>query len=143
MAGLSAEVEDLQVSVATSVDPPPHNEEDNCCPGKEGEPWIKCATLLAHLKQDINVTSQDNKALESNLQEMNELTKNIDEQFSPLLVQVQELPTKIAGVCATAEVQQIQIDDTLQVSITSRNSLFQQAITLNTLGESVHQLWTM
>ncbi|KAJ9058386.1 hypothetical protein DSO57_1012847 [Entomophthora muscae] len=48
----------------------------------------------------------------------------MDEQFSPLIVQVQELSTKIAGVCATAVLQKIQINNALQVSIASSEPEF-------------------
>ncbi|KAJ9075871.1 hypothetical protein DSO57_1031534 [Entomophthora muscae] len=67
----------------------------------------------------------------------------MNERFSPLIVQVQKLFTQISGVCATAKVQQIHIDNSLWVSITSRDSEVQQATTLNTLEEIVHQLWRM
>ncbi|KAJ9052413.1 hypothetical protein DSO57_1034438 [Entomophthora muscae] len=113
MAGLQAEVEALQAAAASYVVPPPHTEEEGCCPGKEGEPQINCDTLLAHLKHDIDMTFHNYEALESDLQEMRKLTKNMDEHFSPLIVQVQELSTQIAVVCATATVQQIHIGNSL------------------------------
>ncbi|KAJ9051877.1 hypothetical protein DSO57_1000537 [Entomophthora muscae] len=74
---------------------------------------------------------------------MNKLTKTIEEHISPFIVQVHELSTQISGVCDTAAVQQIQIDDVIQVSIASRDSRAQQATTLKNLEESVCQLWTM
>ncbi|KAJ9073168.1 hypothetical protein DSO57_1019388 [Entomophthora muscae] len=113
MARLQAEVKALKATAATSVAPLPHTEEKDCCPGKEGEPWIKCATILAHLKQDINVVSHNYEALDSDLQEMSKLTKTMDAWFSPLIVQVKDLSIQIIVVCATAAVQQIQIDDAL------------------------------
>ncbi|KAJ9081045.1 hypothetical protein DSO57_1018666 [Entomophthora muscae] len=113
MAGFQAEVKALQAAAATSVAPLPHTEEEGCCPGKEGEPWIKCTTILVHLKQDINVVFHNYEALDSDLQEMSKLTKTMDARFSPLTVQVKEFSTQITGVCATAAVQQIQIDNTL------------------------------
>ncbi|KAJ9087425.1 hypothetical protein DSO57_1033524 [Entomophthora muscae] len=74
---------------------------------------------------------------------MSKLTKNMDDWFFPLIVQVQELSTQITGVCATAAVKKILIYNALQVLIASRDSGVQQATTLNTLKESLHQLWTM
>ncbi|KAJ9056111.1 hypothetical protein DSO57_1036401 [Entomophthora muscae] len=82
------------------------------------------------------MASHNYKALDSDLQELSKLTKTMDEHFSPLFVQVQELSTQIADVPATAAVQQIQIGDALQVSIASRNSRVQKATTLNNLEES-------
>ncbi|KAJ9059968.1 hypothetical protein DSO57_1035958 [Entomophthora muscae] len=41
----------------------------------------------------------------------------MNESFSPLIVKIQELSTQIADVCATAAVQEIQIDNVLQVYI--------------------------
>ncbi|KAJ9057483.1 hypothetical protein DSO57_1022275 [Entomophthora muscae] len=72
-----------------------------------------------HLKKDIDVTSHNYKALDSDLQEMSNLTKNMGESFSTLIVQA------------------------LQVSIASRDSGVQQETTLNTLEESILQLWTL
>ncbi|KAJ9082029.1 hypothetical protein DSO57_1008460 [Entomophthora muscae] len=62
---------------------------------------------------DIDRIIHNYKALDSDLQEMREIIKNMDEHFSLLIVQAQELSLQFTGVFATAAVQQIQIDDVL------------------------------
>ncbi|KAJ9052559.1 hypothetical protein DSO57_1032976 [Entomophthora muscae] len=56
---------------------------------------------------------------------------------------MQELSLKLAGVQATAAVQQIQIYGTLWVSTSTRETEIQQSITLTTLELNLHQLWAL
>ena len=65
---------------------------------------IVCAAAIANLSQDIGDLYKSFCECDSDLQEMRELTRELNLRFSPLVNQMQTASSQIEGIKATAAV---------------------------------------
>ncbi|KAJ9075885.1 hypothetical protein DSO57_1031414 [Entomophthora muscae] len=113
-----------------------------CCPGLEEQTCVDCALALDHLAVMTNDVADRKNMLEREVQNLTYLIEAMNKQVAPLTSWATTLATHVNGIAGTFAVQQIQVNELVTVTTTTRDISGQNSSTLDTLEESLWLLWT-
>ncbi|KAJ9070851.1 hypothetical protein DSO57_1003314 [Entomophthora muscae] len=100
--------------MATAASPVGVVDEDGCCPGLPGAPWIQCARKIISLANKVDQLKQDHTELDRGVQEMNGVIDSVNNRFAPCLSVGPSLTSRLAELSTIVTAQGQRLDATAQ-----------------------------